>query len=193
MACKSTLRVWKKYFVDKIYHFLYPDPSNLLLDGCVGQFAREHTGVKGYAPWFCMLIYHLAKARAVPLHAMKALGGRKEGTAPTHSLDGGEWSASYPGHNLAPGKGLPVPIVQVAGWAPGPVYTQRLGEKFFRLCRGTDLDRPVIQSMARHYTDWAAQSPMYHVEGWTIGQLVIAVQRCNLTPSTWSLSTIATK
>jgi hypothetical protein len=32
---------------------------------------------------------------------------------------------------LAPGTGSPVPIVQEAGWAPEPVWTQRLEETFF--------------------------------------------------------------
>jgi hypothetical protein len=66
---------------------------------------------------------------------MKALGGRG-GIAPTHSRHtrvgarwGSEWSASRPGHVLAPGKGPPVPIIQEAGWAPEPVWTQRLEEK----------------------------------------------------------------
>jgi hypothetical protein len=49
----------------------------------------------------------------------------------TSALDGGEWSVSRPGHALAPGKGPPVPIVQEAGWAPEPVWTQRLEEKSF--------------------------------------------------------------
>jgi hypothetical protein len=47
----------------------------------------------------------------------------------TSELDGSEWSASRPGRALAPGKGPPVPIVQEAGWAPEPVWTQRLEEK----------------------------------------------------------------
>jgi hypothetical protein len=34
-------------------------------------------------------------------------------------------------HAPAPGKGLPVPIAQEAGWAPEPVWTQRLVEKSF--------------------------------------------------------------
>jgi hypothetical protein len=49
----------------------------------------------------------------------------------TSALDGGEWSASRPGRALPPGKGPPVPIVQEAGWAPEPVWTQRLEEKSF--------------------------------------------------------------
>jgi hypothetical protein len=52
----------------------------------------------------------LLKAKAVPLHAIKALGG-KGGIAPTNSrprqLDGGEWSAPRPGRALAPGEKTP--------------------------------------------------------------------------------------
>jgi hypothetical protein len=42
-----------------------------------------------------------------------------------------------------PGKGLRVPIVQEAGWAPELVWTQRLVEKSFSLCRGSNPGRPV--------------------------------------------------
>jgi hypothetical protein len=49
----------------------------------------------------------------------------------TSALDGGEWSASRPGRALPPGKGPPVPIGQEAGWAPEPVWIQRLEEKSF--------------------------------------------------------------
>jgi hypothetical protein len=71
------------------------------------------------------------KAKAVPLHATKAIGG--EEVQLLLFLDFGsrwcEWSASRPGCALAPGKGPPLPIVQEAGWAPEPVWTQRLEEK----------------------------------------------------------------
>jgi hypothetical protein len=46
----------------------------------------------------------------------------------TSALDGGEWSASRPGRALLPGKGLPVPIGQEAGWSPEPVWTQATGK-----------------------------------------------------------------
>jgi hypothetical protein len=69
------------------------------------------------------------------------------------ALDGDEWLASRPGRALPPRKGPPVPIVQEAGWASEPVWTQRLEEKSFRLCQGSNLDRPVVQPVARHYTD----------------------------------------
>jgi hypothetical protein len=49
----------------------------------------------------------------------------------TSALDGGEWSASRSGRALPPGKELPVPIVQEDGWAPEPVWTQRIEEKSF--------------------------------------------------------------
>jgi hypothetical protein len=42
-----------------------------------------------------------------------------------------------------PGKGPPVPIVQEAGWAPELIWTQRLEEKSFRLCQGSNLDDQV--------------------------------------------------
>jgi hypothetical protein len=57
---------------------------------------------------------------------------------------GSEWSASRPGRALAPWKGPPVPTVQKAWWAPEPVWTQRLQEKSFRLCRGSNLDRSAV-------------------------------------------------
>jgi hypothetical protein len=75
-------------------------------------------------------------------------GGRRYSSYPfmTSALDG-EWSASRPGRALPPGKGPPVPIVQEAMWAPEPVWTQRLGEKSSCLCRRSNLDRPVLQSV----------------------------------------------
>jgi hypothetical protein len=72
------------------------------------------------------------KAKAVPLHAMEALGGERRYSSysfTTSALDGGEWSASCPGRALPPGKEPPVPIVQEAGWASEPVWTQRLEGK----------------------------------------------------------------
>jgi hypothetical protein len=47
------------------------------------------------------------------------------------ALDGGEWSASGQTALLPPGKGPPVPIGQEAGWAPEPVWAQRIEEKSF--------------------------------------------------------------
>jgi hypothetical protein len=57
---------------------------------------------------------------------------------------------------LPPGKGPPVPILQEAGWASEPVWTQRLEEKSFAPTRDrTPIARPVV----RHYTAWANTAP----------------------------------
>jgi hypothetical protein len=53
---------------------------------------------------------------------------------------------------LPPGKGPPVPIVQKVGWAPEPVWTQRLEEKILCPCRGSNPERPVVQPVVRHCT-----------------------------------------
>jgi hypothetical protein len=60
----------------------------------------------------------------------------------TSALDLGEWSASRPGRALLPGKGPPVPIVQEAGWAPEPVWTQGLEEKSSAPVGDSNPDRP---------------------------------------------------
>jgi hypothetical protein len=73
-------------------------------------------------------VYNL-KVKAVPLNGYEgALGERRYSSYSfsTSALDGGEWSASRPGRALPRGKGPPVPTVQEAGWAPEPVWTQRL-------------------------------------------------------------------
>jgi hypothetical protein len=75
------------------------------------------------------------------------------------ALDGGEWSASRPGHALPPWKGPPVPTGYEAGWAPEPVWKQRLEEK----SSASVGDRtPVVQSVVGHYTDWAIPALFVH-------------------------------
>jgi hypothetical protein len=61
----------------------------------------------------------------------------------TSALDGGKWSQSRHGRSLPPGKGPPVHIVQEDGWAPEPVWTQRLEEK-------SSLPAPVIEPQSPH-------------------------------------------
>jgi len=60
----------------------------------------------------------------------------------TAALEGGEWSAARPGRNLPPGKD-PVPILQEAEWAPGPVWTD--GKS--RPHRDSTPDRPDSQNV----------------------------------------------
>jgi hypothetical protein len=65
-----------------------------------------------------------------------------------------------PAARLPPGKGPPVPNVQEAGWAPEPVWTQRLEEKILCPRRESNPDRPVVQPVVRHYTAWANPAPL---------------------------------
>ena len=63
----------------------------------------------------------------------------------TAALEGSEWSAARPRRTLPPGKD-PVPILQEAEWAPGPVWK---GGKP-RLYRDSIPDRPAhTQSLYR--------------------------------------------
>jgi hypothetical protein len=64
----------------------------------------------------------------------------------TSAPDGGEWLASPSGRALAPRKEPPVPIVQEAGWAPEPVWTQRLEETSFASAG----DRTPIARLSSH-------------------------------------------
>jgi hypothetical protein len=94
-----------------------------------------------------------------PYTPRRPLGERRHSSYSflTPAVDGDEWSALHFGRALPLGKGPPVPIGQEAGWAPEPVWTERLEEGSFRPCRGSNLDRPVGQTVARLYTDWATR------------------------------------
>jgi len=104
------------------------------------------------------------KSKAVPLHAMEALGGGERRYSSysfsTSALDGGEWSASRPGHALPPGKGPQVPIVQEAGWAPEPVWTQRLEEKSLPL-RQTNTCTILWTTFLKNFTSIDQWSPNF--------------------------------
>ena len=67
----------------------------------------------------------------------------------TMALEGGEGSASLPGRSFRQGK-YPVPIVQEAGWATGPVWT---GAE--NLAPPLGFDPQTVQHVASHYTDYA--------------------------------------
>jgi hypothetical protein len=98
------------------------------------------------------LTYHAHKLKLSHYTPWRCMGERRYSSYSylTSALDGGEWSASRPGRALPPGKEPPVPIGQEAGWAPEPVWTQRLEEK----SSASVGDRtPVVQSIVSHYTD----------------------------------------
>jgi hypothetical protein len=99
----------------------------------------------------------LFQHKAVPLLHASDKGEKRYSSYSllTSSVIGGEWSALRPGRALPPRKGPAVLIVWEAGWAPELVWTQRLEAK----CFASAGDRiPVVQSVVRHYSDWATQA-----------------------------------
>jgi hypothetical protein len=106
--------------------------------------------------YVCIYIYththtHTHKDKVDPLRSTEAhLGERRYSTDIffTSALEGDEWSASRPGRALPPGKEPSVPIIQEAGWAPEPVWTQRLEEKSSASVASRT---PAIQSVVRLY------------------------------------------
>ena len=80
----------------------------------------------GHHSWNMFL---LSKVKVTPVQALRLSTGRTAHRGSraialnflmTTALEEGEGSASRPGHFFTPVK-EPVPIVQEAGWAPGPV------------------------------------------------------------------------
>jgi hypothetical protein len=91
------------------------------------------------------------KSKAVPLHAMEALGGRG-GIAPTQSV-----VSVTPRPRFTPGERT-TGTHCTGGWV-GPragLDTEAAGKI---LCprRGSNPDRPVVQPVVRHYTAWATR------------------------------------
>jgi hypothetical protein len=99
------------------------------------------------------------QSKSVPLHAMEALGGRGS-IAPTHSRPRhymGFVVSVTPRPRFTPGKRTPGTYC-TGGWV-GPragLNTEDRG-KILCSCRGSNLDRPVVQSVVRHYTAWATR------------------------------------
>jgi hypothetical protein len=112
-----------------------------------------------------MLFFHIPidiKSKAVPLHAMEALVGRGD-IAPTHSRPRHYmgWVVSVtPRPRFTSGGRTPVPIVQAAGWGPRAGLDTEVRGQILCLCRGSNLNRPVVQPEVRHYTAWATPAPL---------------------------------
>jgi hypothetical protein len=101
------------------------------------------------------------KGKAVPLHTTKAQGWEEAQLLLIYGI-GTKWGwvvSVTPRTRFTPGKGPPVPIGQVGGWSPEPIWTQRLEEKSTYLCQGSNFDRPVVQSIVRRNTDWDTPAP----------------------------------
>jgi hypothetical protein len=136
--------------------------KSLSLDFNSGLLNMKHDG----RSLFRDVLYHAViwlKLKLSHYTPRRRLGGEEIQLLLIHDL-GTRWGwvvSVTPRSRFAPGKGPPVPIVQDAGWAPEPVWTQRLEENYFRLCWGLNLDRPVAQPVAWHYTDWATRLRLF--------------------------------
>jgi hypothetical protein len=88
---------------------------------------------------------HSLKAKAVPLHATKALGvDRRYSSYPflPSALDGGEWSVSRPGRSLTPWKDHGIHCIQETWWAPKSVWTHEARGKILSPLSGIEARSP---------------------------------------------------
>jgi hypothetical protein len=123
------------------------------------EHRNELDWAQGYLTFALPDVDSLLKSKAATRHG-GVWGERRYSSYSflTSALDGSEWSASRPSRALPPGIGPPVPIGQEAGWAPEPVWVQRLEEKSSASVRDQTL---VIQSVVRHYTVWSTPAPQF--------------------------------
>jgi hypothetical protein len=90
---------------------------------------------------------HKVKVKFTLEQATKAQRGEKRYSSTlslTSALDGGRWLTPHPGH-FTPRKD-PVPIVQEAGWAPGPVW---MGISGIVLCNSNKTALVVRETFSR--------------------------------------------
>jgi hypothetical protein len=79
----------------------------------------------------------------------------------TSALDGGEWSASRPGHAFTPGERTPSTHC-AGGWVgPRAGLDSEARGKIFCPRRGSNPDSPVVQPVVRHYTDKSYPAPSF--------------------------------
>jgi hypothetical protein len=104
----------------RLYIYMYNTILGILFPSILGSCPNKHNLC---SLTVCVTVRFIGKQVSPFLQATKALRERR-GIALlcfyTSALEGGGWSASRPSHIL-PRKD-PVPIVQEAGWAPGPVW-----------------------------------------------------------------------
>jgi hypothetical protein len=102
------------------------------------------------------------KSKEVLVHTMETLGGEEVLLLLIHHL-GASWGwvvSVTPRPRFTPGERTPG-THWIAGWVGvrAGLDTDARGKKYFRLCRGSNLDRPLVQPVARHFADWATTVP----------------------------------
>jgi hypothetical protein len=102
---------------------------------------------------FSLIMLYLY-SKAVPLPPCMSQGERRYSSYSflNWAIDGGEWSASRRGRVFTSGKNPQNPLCRGLGGPQSWCWTQRLEEKSFD---STGNRNPVVQSVVRHYTDWA--------------------------------------
>jgi hypothetical protein len=98
------------------------------------------------------VIFILKQSHNIP---MEAQGGEEVWLLLTRDLGTrwGEWSASRPGPRFTPGERTPCTHC-TRGWVdPRAGLDTEARGKILCLFRGSNLDRPVVQSVVRHCTD----------------------------------------
>jgi hypothetical protein len=132
-------------------------------------------------------VYNVARAKTVPLSP----SGEKRYSSYsflTSALDGVS-GQRHPRPRFTPGERTPSTHC-TGGWVV-PRVSLDTGAKvktLFCLCRGSNLNHPVVQSIVRHYTNWATPVP-YNVAGKLINifrhfrngaMIMIIIQSVNL-------------
>jgi hypothetical protein len=102
--------------------------------------------------WPSTLLTGYGKSKAVPQHIYEGGGERSYSSYSLTSLDGvsGQRHAAAVLYSREK-----IPGTHWTGGWVGPRVGLDTEEKYSCLCRGSNLDRPVVQSVTRHYSDWA--------------------------------------
>jgi hypothetical protein len=102
------------------------------------------------------------KGKAVPQHMYRGAGGIGC-IAPTHSRSRHKMGVNSQHHAPAvlypPSKDPRYPLYKGLSEPQSRSGHRGQRRKSFRFCRGSNLDCPIVQSVARQYTDWPTPAP----------------------------------
>jgi hypothetical protein len=131
--------------------------NNTMFHGCVENFSTMKSHQKTIFPFSFFVLASRGKSSPATRHE-GAWGERRYSSYSflTSALDGGVVSVT-PRPRFTPGERTPGTHC-TGGWVGlrAGLDTEATG-KILCPCRGSNLDRPVVQPVARHYTDWATR------------------------------------
>jgi hypothetical protein len=139
------------------------------------EVIRKHYRFSSLSSYVCLIMFQnvvmwqseVKQSRYTP---WRRLGGEVYSSYSfTTSALGGGWVVSFtPRPRFTSGEKIPSTHC-TGGWM-GPracLDTEDRG-KILRPCRGSNLDRPVVQPVVRHYTAWANPAPGYVVQAYNL-------------------------